>query len=804
MIILEPDRKQIERMVDSLFRHATVDTFASLRTFLDEDKDEVKGIFGAKITPDRRHLVDMAEARARMAANDPQKCVFCPPIATFNNPKQAREIDLVDGLALSVECDQRPTDAKAKLEELLGPATIAVHSGGVWADPNTGEIHQKVHLHWRLARPAKGEDLKLLKTARTLATAIVGGDPSNKPIVHPIRWPGSWHRKANPVMCTIAAANPDNEIDLIKALPVLQKAAQQTDKTYPSLGLDDEWKRPDDYVKLINKIQSGEAYHQPLVSLSARFIASGMSDRSVDGFLRDLMNASVGPRDDRWQARFDGIGRIVESAREKFSRPAVDAPSIVPSDTPLFDPWQRYVVPKFPVDLLPFAVRLFVTRQAEIIGADPSALAMTAMASLSGAISHRHALKLMKNGNWWASPRLCVLLVGDPSTKKTPMINACTGELDRQQTSDWKRWKADLNEYEAAGGDPEKFRDPPPRYTAYDITVEKLGAILAKQDRGILVKRDELAGWIGSMEKYTSGRGASADRAFWLKAFDGGPFTVDRISRGELFIDNLSASIIGGIQPARLAEITGLTSDGLLQRFLPCMISGAAFPKDVEDNVDSERFAKLLQALLKRSPQKLILDSDAVAAMEVLRRHLHEIEQESGGLPSGFQSFVGKLPGVAGSLALILDLAEDPDRQAGHYSVDVDVVVDVDLLMRDFILPHALEFYRSMERASGGDKLQRLASWILTSSKNRIMPSDLTSNVADMRGLGLWDVNQRLSPLVAGGWLAPCERGPVCKAWMVNPAVHEFFRGRARAEKDRKVAVAELMNSPRARKEGKS
>ena len=46
------------------------------------------------------------------------------------------------------------------------------------------------------------------------------------------------------------------------------------------------------------------------------------------------------------------------------------------------------------------------------------------------------------------------------------------------------------------------------------------------------MKRDEIAGWIGSMEKYSGSKAASADRAFWLQAYDRGPFTVDRIGAG--------------------------------------------------------------------------------------------------------------------------------------------------------------------------------------------------------------------------------------------------------------------------------
>ena len=122
--------------------------------------------------------------------------------------------------------------------------------------------------------------------------------------------------------------------------------------------------------------------------------------------------------------------------------------------------------------------------------------------------------------------------------------------------------------WDKSQGPPPKPPSTPPRYVASDVTVEKLAEIIGPHERGILVKRDEWAGWIASMEKY-SARGSGVDRAFWLKAFDGGPHAVDRISRGSKFVPNLSASLIGGIQPQKLAEMHGLTADGLLQRLFP-------------------------------------------------------------------------------------------------------------------------------------------------------------------------------------------------------------------------------------------
>jgi len=77
------------------------------------------------------------------------------------------------------------------------------------------------------------------------------------------------------------------------------------------------------------------------------------------------------------------------------------------------------------------------------------------------------------------------------------------------------------------------------------------------------------------------------------------------------------------------------------------------------------------------------------------------------------------------------------------------------------------------------------------------VPSDLTTNVWDLRGLGVWDLNQRVSPLVAGGWLTPDQPGPMARAWTVNPQIREQFTARAEIEERRKAAIAVLMNSPR-------
>jgi len=312
---LEPDRDQIGTFVDAIFRHAGPRGFVSIRSFLEEE-DKPFRINATSLAGGLPFLIDVAEDDARRAAQNPKPVVFCPPLAVFVDKDHAREQDLVAGLALSVECDQHPQEARTRLEELLGPATIVVRSGGRWGNGSGSE--DKLHLHWRLAQPAQGEDLAKLKQARDLAARIVGGDPSNKPVCHPIRWPGSWHRKAEPRLCDIDTIYPNAEIDLDDALDVLIKAAPKVAE--PSMPGAADTSVQEGWPKLVGDIISGASYHASLVSLAARLVGSGMHDGTTVKLLRGMMEASTAAHDaTRWKSRFDSIPRIVTSAREKYA-----------------------------------------------------------------------------------------------------------------------------------------------------------------------------------------------------------------------------------------------------------------------------------------------------------------------------------------------------------------------------------------------------------------------------------------------------------------------------------------------------
>src|SRR5262245_56501953 len=113
---LKADRRQIERFVETLFRHADERTLISMRAF----RDDADGVWRypdwpvVAVNGSLERVVDTAEDFASQCAAAVHAIVFAAPLATFRNNK-ATEADLANGLAISLELDQQPGQAQAIL-----------------------------------------------------------------------------------------------------------------------------------------------------------------------------------------------------------------------------------------------------------------------------------------------------------------------------------------------------------------------------------------------------------------------------------------------------------------------------------------------------------------------------------------------------------------------------------------------------------------------------------------------------------------------------------------------------------------
>lgn len=492
-----------------------------------------------------------------------------------------------------------------------------------------------------------------------------------------------------------------------------------------------------------------------------------------------------------------------EMGREQAEQVNAPAPQ-EPKREIAFDPWERYPVPKFPLHTLPPKLAEFVQMTAKSVGGDVNAVAMAALTVCSAAVDQEFRLVMKRTGGWRVPPRLWTVLVGDPSSKKTPIITACASPLRRAEKVNvdlWKsafsRWSGDKkNKAEDLGDEPSK----PIRYIFNSITIEKLGEILSRQNRGALVEQDELAGWIGAMDKYGGGKGAAADRAFWLQAYNAVFYTVDRVGRGEIFIDNLCVSFLAGVQPSRIAELGNLTSDGLLQRFLPVMMTGSEFPQEVENDFAQAGYDNLCMRLMALKPINMKASDGALEVFHKFQIYIHELEKMQA-MGEHFCAFVGKLTGIQGSLSLLLHLMDD---DAVYEPVSRSAAERATEILNDFVIPHGLEFYSSTLDKGDWTALRALASFVLTSSKERFTAADFTAGVTAMRGLGVWDLCQKVSPLIAGGWLEEDGKTVPAKAWNVAVGLRDLLKERRENELTRKAEIIVALKEIRSKSTRKS
>ena len=449
----------------------------------------------------------------------------------------------------------------------------------------------------------------------------------------------------------------------------------------------------------------------------------------------------------------------------------------------VWNPWREHAVPAFPMDVLPPDVARYVEARAIETGACGSAIAMCVLTASSAAITHEAKAYLKPGKHFPVSPRLWSAIIGPPSAKKSPAIDGAVSPLilsqKQIQAAQWRSWK----EQQEEDGKKRNSRPELTKYTDNDMTPEGLVDTLAYQPRGLLVVADELSGFLTSFDRYGAGKGASAGRAVWLQAYNGGYYAATRSSRIVPPVENLSVSVLGGIQAERLKELGGLTSDGLLQRFLPVWMSKPALDSNSFDHNAWRGWRDRTEGLLTIGKFSTELVSEAQKDRQRIAEFLFNLGQvESEG--AAWQGFVGKLPGVWGSLALIMHCLWEPQVGTG---IKGENAKRASRLVEDFLLPHGLAFYREIAGGSQADN-RNIAGFLAGWTEPTIKARDFVRGPRCCRGVGPDSIWKQLQPFEAGGWLLPVHLGMANREWKIRPRLAEMFA--AELEKHRTALAA--------------
>ena len=408
------------------------------------------------------------------------------------------------------------------------------------------------------------------------------------------------------------------------------------------------------------------------------------------------------------------------------------------------------------------------------------------LASVSTLIGHARWAQAWPG--WSEPPHLWTVAVGDSGTGKSPgadcLMRDVLPTIERRMVGDFpdrlrdwqaavefdkikkKRWQEDLREAQenkrplppmptptAPDIAPEK-----PRLRQHDVTIEQVAAILATAaPKGAMMVRDEIAGWLMGMDAYNP-----AGRPFWLEAYGGRPYRVERRSHGKepIEIERLAVAVYGGTQPDRLSELTAGPDDGLFSRVLwmwpdPTPFRRSAATPNVDMAIEALDRLRELDLAPGNPPSPILtpLAADARRLMDEFGVEMEARLNQTGGL---LRSAFGKARGAALRLSLVLewlwccaktDMTLPPDR------ISEAAFAAAAALVESYFMPMAERVFGDAGASDVERSAATLARWIFKEKPSEVHVRTLLREVR-LPGLrSAEQIKKTADLLVEADWL---------------------------------------------------
>jgi hypothetical protein len=232
----------------------------------------------------------------------------------------------------------------------------------------------------------------------------------------------------------------------------------------------------------------------------------------------------------------------------------------------------------FPTEVLPRPAQDYVRAAAAAMPCNEALVAVPVVAVMAAAVGNSCRIRL-KN-SWTEHAAIWAAIVAPSGSSKSPALDVALRPvyaLEREARQDHSEAQKRHLETSTVGTtrrtkDASMETSLPRRYRTGDATTEALAALHARNPRGLLIARDELAGWLGSMDRYARGE---SDLQTWIEMHSGRPVTIDR-KVGEppsIFLDSPCVSIVGTFQPGTLGRKLSAThfESGFAARLLLAM-----------------------------------------------------------------------------------------------------------------------------------------------------------------------------------------------------------------------------------------
>jgi Protein of unknown function (DUF3987) len=367
----------------------------------------------------------------------------------------------------------------------------------------------------------------------------------------------------------------------------------------------------------------------------------------------------------------------------------------------------KLYVPPFPIGVFPPNMQKYIFDTARTMPCPEDFIGVGVLAVLSACIgSSRRAL--IKQD--WSEPTILFsVIVGRPSSKKTPALNKTKQPLEQIQKVMAEEFREKKTAYQK---DKENLEMPKfQQIITSDATMEALSSVLQTNKRGVMVFQDEISGFLKGMNQYKSGGGNDSEKL--MKLYNGLMEIINRKSMDEpLYLEKPHITILGGTQPDCLPLFGTKAHNGFINRFL------FSYPEPVEDEFITEsvqpevldyyaQLCKSLYALKHNEDQSALVLPFTAEAQAIFGLYYNKLAADAKVSDTLMEATLGKMQGYTIRFALVLQLAHAPEStEISTQSVEYAIVLS------EYFIQHARKVYASINGGLLDDKVVVLVRYV--------------------------------------------------------------------------------------------
>lgn len=403
-------------------------------------------------------------------------------------------------------------------------------------------------------------------------------------------------------------------------------------------------------------------------------------------------------------------------------------------------------VPTFPLELLPPPVAEYLRLTSNEFSQVPDFTATTFLALLAGIVGRSVHLKMRPGFQWVETANCWTILVGPPSSKKSPIARRILGLLKPLDDRASQEFKSAVRDYRRQEKEAERsksdFDEPPPtrrRYATDDVTMPKLRELMANNPRGITLKSDELKAPLERLDK----QGSEGDRSFIMSCWSGlETYSEDRMCRSSLIDIPVALTWIGCVQPTVLAPYlrqsmsSNSGADGFIQRFqFPCY-PDVGRPFELSTEPISDALIKKIQDLIKQIDDDALVSDRELCFCQGAQTRFdqwlvdHENDVRSGRHSPHWEAHLGKKAKALAVLVIVLHRLGEATNRTHNDEVSLDVFEKA-VALQAYFEAHARRCYESITGGAFED-----ARTILSQLKQQRIPSKFKAQDIYRDGLG--------------------------------------------------------------------